>query len=68
MTFANLAALLEKYKIPKDVTLQSDSGWEVDATDMDGIYYSKATNTIVFTQDFCKYDRYYNNRQWKKLR
>ena len=50
MTFEKLEQLINKYNISKDVTLMSDSGWECDATDMDGVFYNKEENVIVFTQ------------------
>ena len=50
MTFAELNKIIEENNIPHDVKLMSDSGWECDATDMDGVYYNKEKNEIVFTQ------------------
>lgn len=50
MTFEKLAILIERYNIPHDVEILSDSGWECNATNMDGIYYSKKEKTIIFTQ------------------
>ena len=50
MTFEKLALLIERYNIPHDVEILSDSGWECNATNMDGIYYSKKEKTIIFTQ------------------
>lgn len=67
MTFSELSKLIKKYKIPKDVKLESDSGWECDATDMDGVYYCKKTNTIVFTQYFSEYENYYIKPEWIPL-
>lgn len=52
MTFEKLKELIEKYKIPSSVTLLSDSGWECDETEMDGVFYNKKENHIIFTQDF----------------
>ena len=37
MTFEKLALLIERYNIPHDVEILSDSGWECNATNMDGI-------------------------------
>lgn len=50
MTFEKLNALIDKYNIPSNVRMMSDSGWECDATDMDGVYYNKEQNILVFTQ------------------
>lgn len=51
MTFEELQKIIIKNKIPTNVRLESDSGWECDPTDMNGVYYNKDTNTIVFTQN-----------------
>lgn len=50
MTYKELNKLFKQYNIPDDVILMSDSGRECCATDMDGVYYNKEDNTIVFTQ------------------
>lgn len=50
MTFETLNKIINKYNIPKNVRLMSDSGWECDATDMDGVFYNKDKNIIIFTQ------------------
>lgn len=50
MNFEKLNALIDKYNIPSNVRMMSDSGWECDATDMDGVYYNKEQNILVFTQ------------------
>ena len=46
MTFEQLNKIIKKNHIPKNVTLLSDSGWECDATEMDGVYYNKNENVI----------------------
>lgn len=53
MKLNELLKLLEKHNIPDDVTLMSNSGWECGATDMDGVYYNRPFNTLVFTQGSC---------------
>lgn len=50
MTFKELKELLEDNHIPDDVHFESDSGWECGPTEMDGVFYNKDENTIVFTQ------------------
>lgn len=50
MTFKKLQKIFRDNNIPENVVLMSDSGWECCATDMDGIYYNKKENVIVFTQ------------------
>lgn len=51
LTFEFLAEIIEKYRIPKNVHLVSDSGWECNESEMDRAYYNKITNTIVFSQN-----------------
>lgn len=66
LTFEKLSNIIEKYNIPKNVHLMSDSGWECNATEMNGILYNEKENTIVFKQD-CEYlEEYYSN--WKILK
>lgn len=67
MTFDILQKIIKKNNIPIDVRLTSDSGWECDATEMDGLYYNKAKNEIVFTQCGDKYDRYYESKEWENI-
>ncbi len=50
MTLAKFKELCQQNNIPDDVELLSDSGWECGETDMDGVWYSKEANCIVFTQ------------------
>ena len=58
MTFERLSNLINKYNIPKNVHLLSDSGWECDATEMCGVYYNEKQNVIIFTQEISEYERY----------
>ena len=66
MTFQILSEVIRENNIPEDVKLVSDSGWECDATDMDGIYYNQEYNTLVFTQGFER-DSYNDIDGWKRL-
>ena len=66
LTFEKLSNIIEKYNIPKDVHLMSDSGWECNATEMNGILYNEKENIIVFKQDIEYLEEYYNN--WKILK
>ncbi len=50
MTIKLLKEIFVKCNIPDDVTLMSDSMWECDETDMNGVYYNQKTKTIIFTQ------------------
>ena len=63
MNFGKLKEILEKNNIPDNAILLSDSGWECDATDMDGIYYNKEKNIVVFTQGDDNYNPK-NHREW----
>jgi len=68
MTYKELSELIKEYDIPEDVKLKSDSGWEVDATDMDGVFHNPDKNLIVFTM--CPEDTrrgYYDKAPWVKL-
>ena len=51
MTMEILERVIKENNIPKDVHFMSDSGWECGPTEMDGIIYSRQSNTIIFTQD-----------------
>lgn len=69
MKLKELYEIIKKNSIPEDAILLSDSGWECSATDMDGIYYNKKENIIVFTQEFDEFDKeYYNNPEWIMLK
>ena len=68
MTFEKLQQIINKNKIPPNVTLMSDSGWECDPTHMDGIYYNKDKNIIVFTQSGVSCEsNYYDAPEWKLI-
>ena len=65
MTFAELNKIIEENHISHDVKLMSDSGWECGASDMDGVYYNREKNEIVFTQyTQTKEDWLDNNDEW----
>ena len=59
MTVKKFLEIVKENNIPEDVLMLSDSGWECCATVMDGIWYNKKDNQLVFTQ--CEYlsNRYY---------
>ena len=67
MKLNKLLELINKHNIPDDVLIQSDSGWECDATDMDGVYYNRKLNVIVFTQYISENDNYFNELDWEML-
>lgn len=67
MTFNKLQKLINDNNIPHDVHLVSDSGWECDATEMNGVYYNEDKNVIVFTQGYVKYDDYFGKKGWTCL-
>lgn len=58
MTFEKLSKIIEVNNIPKNVELLSDSGWECDPTQMDGVYYNARMNRIIFTQSCSEYEVY----------
>ena len=53
MTFEALEKIIDDNNIPHDVRLMSDSGWECSPTEMDGVYYCKDNNTIIFRIEGC---------------
>ena len=67
MKLNNLLKLINKHNISDDVLLQSDSGWECGATDMDGVYYNRKLNIIVFTQYVDTSDYYFSELDWETL-
>lgn len=68
MTFDILQKIIKENNIPSNVHLTSDSGWECDATEMDGVYYNEAENEIVFTQEGNEYDHpYHDSDEWKNI-
>ena len=68
MTFDILQKIIKENNIPSNVHLTSDSGWECDATEMNGVYYNEAENEIVFTQNGNKYDHpYHDSEEWKNI-
>ena len=67
MKLNKLLELINKHNIPDDVLLQSDSGWKCGATDMDGVYYNRKLNVIVFTQYVDESDYYFINSDWEIL-
>jgi len=66
MIYKLLQQIIKENDIPEDVKLMSDSGWECDATEMDGIFYNKKENILVFTQDGHD-DQYWENEDYKCL-
>lgn len=68
LTFEELNYLIDEYKIPHNVKLQSNSGWECGETDICGIYYNQKENTIIFTQNFSDFENnYVEENGWIKL-
>ena len=50
MTLKLLKRILAANDVPDTVQMVSDSGWECCETEMDGIFYNREENKIVFTQ------------------
>ena len=68
MTFKDLENLIITNSIPKNVKLMSDSGWECSETEMDGVWYNRELNTIIFTQgDYMKCDHWSDEEGWVAL-
>ena len=67
MTIGELTKIVKDHNIPADATMLSDSKWECSPTDMDGIYYNKKYNELMFTQNGDKYDDYYSDDEWELL-
>lgn len=69
MTFNELKKLLADNNIPDDVHFESDSGWECGPTEMDGVFYNRENNTIVFTQGcWGESDDYMTLDGWEMLK
>lgn len=64
MTYELLTKIIEENNIPKDVELMSDSGLECNETKMDGIFYNKELNKIIFTQSGDEYDKWFERTGW----
>ncbi len=68
MTLELLNKICEQNNIPSDVRLTSNSGWECDATEMDGIFYKRNENTLEFTQEVSINDMVkYSKQGWDCL-
>ena len=67
MKLNKLLELINKHNIHDNVLLRSDSGWECGATDMDGAYYNRKLNVIVFTQYISENDSYFNELDLEML-
>ncbi len=67
MTMELLKRIIEENNIPTDVHFMSDSGWECDPTEMNGVYYNIQSNTIVFTQGLGSDREYEQSDEWEIL-
>lgn len=67
MTFELLNKIIEENNIPKDVHLMSDSGWECGETEMNGIYYNRKENVLIFTQHGVRCDSWFEEDDWELL-
>ena len=67
MTFEYLSEIVQQYNIPHNVRLMSDSGWECDATDMNGVLYNEKENIIVFVQNSDERENYQKSNGWRLL-
>lgn len=53
MTLGLLNLICKQNNIPPNVHLTSNSGWECDATEMDGLFYNQEKNELMITQESC---------------
>ena len=67
MNYGTLKKIFKKHNIPDDARLMSDSRWECDATDMNGVFYNETENIVVFTQQSKSWDCFYTTNEWKSL-
>ena len=67
MTMELLYRIIEENNIPSDVRFMSDSAWEGGPTEMDGVFYNRESNTIVFTPGGCPYRDYDRLDEWEIL-
>ena len=68
MTFELLNNIIEEHNIPKSVHLLSDSGWECEESDMDGVFYNRNKNELVITQRGSYYDRsWFRKDNWELI-
>lgn len=51
MTYKQLKSLIESNKIPENVVLMSNSGWESGATGVEACYYSPSKNELHLVQN-----------------
>ena len=50
MTYGELKYILDKYSISDDAHFLSNSGWECDETEMNGVCYNSNKNEVWFFQ------------------
>lgn len=67
MTLELLNKIIEENNITKDVHLMSDSGWECCKSEMNGIYYNRKENTLIFTQCGCRWETWFEEDDWELL-
>ena len=67
MTFELLTEIVKENNIPSNVELLSDSGWECNETGMNGVYYNRNENRMIFTQEGTGYDRWFEEDGWEMV-
>lgn len=50
MTLEKMKEIMDRNGVPGNARLMSNSGWELSATDMDGIVWNSEENVIHFVQ------------------
>lgn len=54
--------------LPSNVFIETDSGWECDATDVNVAYYSSQKNVLVLTRKpQGNYENYEASPKWKRV-
>ena len=54
-------------QVPGNTEIQSDSGWEVDASDCSRAFYNEEEETLVLTQLDSVRDDYKQSEDWKEI-
>ena len=68
MTMELLEQIIEENNIPKNVNFMSDSGWECNPTEMNGVlFYNRQSNTIISTQSGTSDREYEASEDWEIL-
>lgn len=53
--------------VDSDAEIMTDSGWEVDETEVNLIYYNAKTKVLMLTRKYGNYKRYEKSDDWKLI-